>query len=362
MREESMSTAIKNNLKVTILLLNYNGWRDAIECLESVYKITYPNWEVILVDNGSEDGSVSKIKEWAAGKIPVESKFFEYDAERKPIEYIEELFYDEEEARVKVLKKEKEWDTLLPYQKLSILRIEKNRGFTGGNNIGIEYILKEKETDYILLLSNDTVVDKEFLTELVKVAENDERVGIAGPKIYYYDYKGRMDVIWFAGGKIQWWAGLGIHNGEREIDYGQHNATFEPAYLTGCAMLIRREALEECGMFDSKFFAYYEDVDLSLRMNKQKWKLKYVPTARIWHKVGQSSGGDSYSPFVVYYITRNRMLFVRKHYSRLKYSIFFFIFLTYKHISKCVRLIVIVRSYKSLKSFYKGIWDGIWNK
>ena len=131
--------------RVSIILLNYNGWEDAIECLESVYKITYPNWELILVDNGSVDGSVSKIKEWAAGKIPVESMFFEYDAERKPIEYIEVLFYDEEEAKVKVSKEEKEWDALLPHQKLSILRIEKNRGFTGGNNIGIEYILRKKK-------------------------------------------------------------------------------------------------------------------------------------------------------------------------------------------------------------------------
>jgi GT2 family glycosyltransferase len=346
------------NPKVAIIILNWNGWEDTIECLESLYRITYPNYDVIVVDNGSEDESIEEIKEFCEGKIKVKSKFFEYSGENKPIKIIE---YTRGEAEAGGGKKREIVD-LPSNRKHIIVKNERNYGFAEGNNIAMRYALKALNPDYVLLLNNDTVVDRAFLGELVKVAENDERVGIAGPKIYYYDYNGRKDVIWFAGGKIQWWAGLGIHNGEREIDYGQHNATFEPAYITGCAMLIRREALEECGMFDSKFFGYYEDIDLSLRMKKQKWGLKYVPTARIWHKVGQSSGGDSYSPFVVYYLTRNRILFVRKHYSRLKYSIFFSIFLTYKHISRCVRLIVMVRSYKSLKSFYKGIWDGIWNK
>jgi len=92
------------------------------------------------------------------------------------------------------------------------------------------------------------------LDELVKTGKNNEKVGIIGPKIYYYDYNGKKDVIWFAGGKINWWTGVAIHIGDGEKDYGQYNINFEPEYLTGCVMLIKREALEECGMFDSKFF------------------------------------------------------------------------------------------------------------
>jgi len=199
------------------------------------------------------------------------------------------------------------------------------------------------------------------LDELVKTGKNNEKVGIIGPKIYYYDYNGKKDVIWFAGGKINWWTGVAIHIGDGEKDYGQYNINFEPEYLTGCVMLIKREALEECGMFDSKFFLYYEDADLCFNMKKQGWKLKYIPTARIWHKVGQSSRANLNSHLGVYFITRNRILFIRKHYTKLQYLIFLSIFLTYKNILKCIQLMIIVKNFKALKCFYRGMWNGIRN-
>ncbi|MCK4307027.1 glycosyltransferase family 2 protein, partial [candidate division WOR-3 bacterium] len=270
-REESMPTAnIENNPKVTILLLNYNGWKDAIECLESVYKITYPNWEVILVDNGSEDDSVSKIKEWAAGKIPVESKFFDYDAERKPIEYIEELFYDEEEAKVKVSKEEKEWDMLLPHQKLFILRIEKNCGVTGGENIGTEYILSERKTDYILILNNDTVMNPDFLGEQVRVAESDERIGIVGAVNYYYD---EPEKVWFCGGKINFWNGKVYAIGVNEVDKGEYDMIKEVDYVSGSCFLIKKEVIEKVGMLDPEYFAYWEEADWCVRAHKAGYKV-----------------------------------------------------------------------------------------
>ena len=311
MRKESISTAvIKNNPKVIIILLNYNRWRDTIECLESIYKITYPNWELILVDNGSEDGSVSRIKEWAGGKIRVESKFFKYDEERKPIEYIEELLlYDEGEARVKVLKKEREWDTLLPHQKLSILRIEENRGFTGGNNIGIKYILREKKTDYILLLNNDTFVDGNFLTELVKVAESDPKIGIVGPKIYYYDEPNK---IWFAGGKINRRLGKTKHLGVHRIDKGQFESIKKVDYITGCAFLVKDEVFDKIGLLDNEYFFCFEDLDFCIRAQKEQYYCFYIPKAKIWHKVSQSGGGRI-GHISLYYNTRNRALFMKKN-------------------------------------------------
>ena len=320
MSEESMSTAtIENNPKVTIILLNYNGWKDAVECLESVYKITYPNWELILVDNGSVDGSISKIKEWAAGKIQVESKFFEYDAERKPIEYIEELFYDEEEAKVKVSKKEEERDTLLPHQKLSILRIEKNRGFTGGNNIGIEYILKGRKTGYILLLSNDTVVDKKFLEELVKVGESDKKFGIVGAVNYYYD---EPEKVWYAGGKINFWNGKVY-----KIDTGQNNMIKEADHLAASCFLIKKEVIEKVGMLDHEYFAFWDDADWCVRAHKAGYRVLCVPKAKIWHKV--SSTFRKTRGFIEYYNTRNSFLFMKKYASRVQFISFmlcFFVF------------------------------------
>ena len=348
MREKSMSTAvIENTPKVTILLLNYNGWEDAIECLESVYKITYPNWEVILVDNGSVDGSVTKIKEWAAGKIPVESKFFEYDAERKPIDYIEELFYDEEEARVKALKKEKERDTLLPHQKLSILRIEKNRGVTGGENIGIEYILSERKTDYILLLNNDTVMNPDFLGELVKVGEGDEMIGIVGAVNYYYD---KHEKVWFAGGKINFWNGkvygVNVMDKVKEVDY-----------VSGSCFLIKKEVIEKVGMLDHEYFAYWEETDWCVRAHKSGYKVLYVPKAKIWHKV--SSTNKKISGFTEYYMTRNLFLFMNKRATRMQYLSFLLYFFGFQFWFTSGVHIVYHKDISAFISFLRGVMDGL---
>ena len=358
MREESMSTAvIENNPRVTILLLNYNGWKDAIECLESVYKITYPNWELILVDNGSVDGSVSKIKEWAAGEIQVESKLFEYDAERKPIEYIEELFYDEEEARVKVSKKEKEWDMLLPHQKLSILRIEKNRGFTGGNNIGIEYILKEKETDYILLLSNDTVVDREFLGELVRVAESDEKIGIVGPTVYCYSDQNRIQS---AGVKLCWNKGQGNRLRSNEIDDGQFNEIVEVDYVSGCALLAKSGSFEKIGYLNPEYFAYVEEADWCIRAKKAGYGVLYVPKAKIWHK--EQSTTRKTSGFVEYYYTRNRFWFMKQYATKSQFLIFLLYFFGFQFWFISAIHLIYHKNIGAFTSFCKGVIDGIMNK
>lgn len=355
MWEESVSTAtIETNPIVTILLLNYNGWEDAIECLESVYKITYPNWELILVDNGSVDGSVTKIKEWAAGEIPVESKSFEYDAERKPIEGIEELFYDEEEARVKVLKKVKEWDSLPPHQKLSILRIEKNRGFTGGNNIGIEYILEERKTDYILLLSNDTVVDKEFLDELVKVGGSDEKIGVVGPTVYHYD---RQNRIQSAGAKIYWNKGIVNILRSNEINGGQFDKIVDVDYVAGCALLAKKELFEKIGYLNIEYFAYWEETDWCIRAHKAGYTVLCVPKAKIWHK--GSSTTKKTSGFVEYHMTRNMFWFMRQHATKRQYHSFLLYFFGFRFwFSSGVHLIY-HKNINAVISFYRGIKDGL---
>jgi GT2 family glycosyltransferase len=259
---------IKNNPKVAILLLNYNGWKDAIKCLESVYKTTYPNWEIILIDNGSEDDSVLKIKEWA----------FKYSGGRKSIKYIEELFYDE-----------KEWGILPLYQKLSILRIKKNCGFTGSNNIGIEYVLREKETDYIVLLSNDTVVEKEFLGELVRIATSDEKIGLLQPKMLKMANPKIIDST----GHVFGFGSIGIvDRGVGEIDKGQYDNKLDIIGACAGACMYKREMLEDVGLFDKNFFMYYEDAELSWRAHKQGWKGRFVPSAIVYHKRAGTTGKD----------------------------------------------------------------------
>lgn len=291
--------------KVSIIILNWNGWEDTIECLESLYQITYPNYNVIVLDNGSEDDSIVKIKEYCEGKIKIESKFFKYDLDNKPIKIIE---YTRENAEAGGGKEEEIID-LSSNEKLIITKNEKNYGFTGGNNIGIKYILREKKTDYILLLNNDTVVDGNFLTELVKVAESDPKIGIVGPKIYYYDEPNK---IWFAGGKINRRLGKTKHLGVHRIDKGQFESIKKVDYIAGCAFLVKDEVFDKIGLLDKEYFCYFEDLDFCVRAQKEQYYCFYIPKAKIWHKVSQVSGGRI-GHISLYYNTRNRALFMKKN-------------------------------------------------
>ncbi|WP_297480865.1 glycosyltransferase family 2 protein, partial [Thermococcus sp.] len=181
--------------RVSIIILNWNGWEDTIECLESLYRITYPNYDVIVVDNGSMDDSIQKIMKYAEGKIEVHSKFFEYNPSNKPIKVFE---VNEEEARQGIFNKPS-YEKFNVNRRMILIKNMENYGYAGGNNIGIKFALSILNPDYVLLLNNDTVVDPNFLTELVKVAESNEKIGIVGPKIYYYDYNGKSNIIQYCG-------------------------------------------------------------------------------------------------------------------------------------------------------------------
>jgi hypothetical protein len=162
-----------------------------------------------------------------------------------------------------------------------------NLRFAGGNNVGIRHAL-QKGTEYVLLLNNDTTVDPEFLTELVKRAEGDPAIGMVGAKIYYYSDPGR---IWFAGGRIEWWKGWISHIGLRESDHGQHDTSADVDYITGCCLLVKRSVIDKTGMLDERFFMYGEDVDWCLRAQRAGFRLLYEPRAKVWHKLSVSSGG-----------------------------------------------------------------------
>lgn len=270
--------------KVAIIILNWNGWKDTIECLESVYQNTYPNYDVIVVDNGSKDDSVRKIKEYCDGKIKVESKFFEYDPSNKPIYVLE---YTREEAeKGGNFRKEKYFSKLPSDRKLRLILNEKNYGFAEGNNIGIRYALKALEPKYILLLNNDTVVDKNFLTELVKVAESDERIGIVGPKIYYYDYMGKNNIIWFGGGYIcKWWVCVFYHADIGTEDVKTNDFPKDVAWITGAALMMNTKYFKE---LNKEYFFGHEDIELCINALHKGLRVVYVPSSKIWHKVGVS--------------------------------------------------------------------------
>ncbi|MCZ3364924.1 MULTISPECIES: glycosyltransferase family 2 protein [Methanobacterium] len=335
-----------NEPLVAIVILNWNGWEDTIECLESLYQINYSNYRVVVVDNNSSNESILKIKDYCNGKIKVKSEFFEYNAGNKPIKISE---YSKEKSESKVNKSS--LNQINNY--LTLINADKNYGFAEGNNVGIRYALKNLNTDYILLLNNDTVVDKDFLDKLVSTGEKKEDNGIIGPKIYYYSEPTR---IWCIGGKIDWKFARGLHVGTNEVDAGQYNRTEEFDYISGSAFLVKREVIDKIGLMDKKFFLYFEETDLALRASKNGYKSVYAPEAKIWHKVSKSGGGLS-RPIGLYYITRNRWLFMKKWAKKSDY-VFFIIYQAVGAVVFPVVLSIYYGNLRLFRAYYMGLWSG----
>jgi GT2 family glycosyltransferase len=293
---------------ISVIILNWNGWEDTIECLESLYQINYPNYNVIVVDNHSEDDSIDKIKKYCSGELKVESDFFDYNPNTKPInvfEYIKDEFND-----LNLFKR------FRSDNKLIIIKNDDNYGFAEGNNIGMRFVLKNLDSDYVLILNNDTVVKKEFLTELVRCAIRNPDAGIIGPKILYYD---KPDILNAAGGKILWSVGAGLNIGMGEEDLGQHDIISEIDYLMGACLLISIDLIKKIGLMDKKFFLLHEETDFCIRAKKAGFELLLNPKAVIYHKEGISGNPSSIK---YYYMYRNRLLIIRKHQKPIK--VFFY--------------------------------------
>lgn len=269
--------------RVAVIILNWNGWQDTLECLESLYRIDYPTYDVIVVDNCSVDESIEMIRRYCKGEIKVDSVFFEHSWENKPIHLIE---YTREEAELEMPVDV----SAMPSKRLILIKNERNFGFAEGNNIAIRYCLRVLRPEYVVLLNNDTVVDVRFLSELVAVAERDERIGVLGPKIYYYDFDGRRDVLWFAGGRIDVWREmLYWHVGIGEVDEGQYDEVGDVDWITGCAIMLRT-ALLATRQLNAEYFFGNEDVEYCLEARREGYRVVYVPASKVWHKVGISRG------------------------------------------------------------------------
>ncbi len=256
--------------KISLIILNYNGRDNTLRCLISLKKLLLPNnikFETIVVDNCSQDDSLKHVRNEFPDVLIIENK--------------------------------------------------DNLGFSQGNNIGIQYAL-EHGADYIVILNSDTIVDKNFIKELLIEAKMSDKVGIVVPKIYFaqgfefhkdrYKQEELGKVLWYAGGIMDWSNVIGFHRGVDEIDKGQYDESIETQFASGCCMFIKKEVLKDVGLLDKKYFLYYEDNDLSVRAKKAGYKIIYVPKAVIWHKNAGSAGGSG-SKLQDYYITRNRLLF-----------------------------------------------------
>ncbi len=340
-----------NSSRVAIIILNWNGWKDTIECLESLYQINYYNFDVIVVDNDSHDESLEKIRDYASGRINVISDFLAYNSNNKPIKILE---YTNEESEH--LKDETKFLNLQS-KKLFLIKNYANYGFAEGNNIGIRFVVNTLNPNYILLLNNDTVVDQDFLKEMVSIGETSKEIGIIGPKIYYYNEK---NTIWCIGGKINWKLARGLHVGINEVDKGQYNEISEFEYVSGSAFLIKREVVDEIGLMDKQFFLYFEESDWALRAAQKEYRIIYAPKAEIWHKVSKSGGGIT-KPIGLYYITRNRWLFMKKWANIKDYSIF----VIYQIVGAVIFPLILsiyYRNWTLFIAYYSGLKAGVFSK
>ncbi|MBA2858829.1 hypothetical protein HNP93_001530 [Methanococcus maripaludis] len=341
------------NPQVSIIILNWNGWEDTLECLESLYRINYPNYNIVLIDNDSKDESIEKIKEYCNGKIEVNSKFFKYSSNNKPIEVFEIL---EKDARNNEFSKKEIFLKSKNDKKLLLIKNEDNYGFAGGNNVGMKFAIECLNSDYVLLLNNDTVVDENFLTEMVKVGESDEKIGVVGSKIYYYNYNGKGNVMWgLGGGGVNLKTGMTWHYEYKKEDMGKYTKDIECGYITGCSMLIKNEVLTELNGFDEDYFCYYEDTDLSVRAKKLGYKLMCACNSKLWHKVSASSG--ELSPFSIYILTRNNLWFVKKNYYNVIYCLIYLF--TYKLARRTINFLILNKKPKLFLDYFKGIYGGL---
>lgn len=266
-------------MRIFVIILNWNRADDTIECLESCSRLENKNFDlkIVLVDNASSDDSFVRIKNEA----------------------------------LKILKDK---------TKFKIIQNSKNLGFAGGNNVGLRFAL-DNGAEYVLVLNNDTIVHRNLLLGLIETTENYPTVGAISPKIYFakgyefhkerYEKRELGRVIWYAGGKIDWKNVYATNRGVDEVDRGQYDKITKTDFATGACMFLSAKALREVGLFDEKFFMYFEDVDLSCRMRKNGWEVLYSPYGYLWHKVSQSSkvGGS----LADYYLTRNRLLFALRY-------------------------------------------------
>lgn len=306
--------------KVYILILNYNNWQDTIECLESVYKSNFSNFQVIVVDNHSTDGSIEHIKKWSQGEINVVIpqtnllRHLSSPSIKKPFPLVE---YNNQF----VLLNGKE-----DSKNLILINSGKNFGFAYGNNIGLKFIQAKNDYEYIYLLNNDTVIEKNTLTNLVefKIAlSKNEKIGMLGSKLLYYD---KPDLIQGLGGKYNKFFALASKVGENtQNDNGIVSEPNKIDFVIGAAMLVSRDFLRDVGLMSEEYFIYFEEIDWATRAKKKGYTVSYCPNSNVYHKEGRTTGGVNVnkSELADYFGIKNRIVFTRKFYPFLLPFVYF---------------------------------------
>lgn len=242
---------------VHVIILTWNQKELTDACLASMRAVTYGNYRIVVVDNGSVDDSVDFLR----AKYP-------------------EAIY---------------------------LETGSNLGFSGGNNVGIKYAL-EDGAEWVYLLNNDTEVDPRFLDEVMTIAQTDSKIGIVGSTCFYFE---PADIIWFAGAHADWLTGDMIDPRVGKTMPATLPVMEDVDETAGAGMLVRRAVIDQVGLLDPAFFIYFEETDWCQRTKRAGWRVVWAPLSKVWHKVSMTFG--ELSPEMTYLMTRNRWLFMRKN-------------------------------------------------
>lgn len=252
--------------KVFIVILNFNSFLDTKECLQSLKSIDYDNYEIMIVDNCSDDNSVKRLK--------------------------------------------------IEFPEYKILKSDKNHGYANGNNIGIQYAI-DNGNDYVCVLNSDVVVEKDFLSKIISAMVSNDEVGIAGPCICKYSDR---SIIQAMGANINLYTGLtqGRHKGAKYSEIKPENT--EVAYLGGACFVAKREVFNRIGLIPENYFLFFEETEFCLKATRAGYKLLCVYESRIYHK--GSSTIAKYSGLSYYFLNRNRVVFMRRNANIFQKSIF----------------------------------------
>lgn len=281
---------------VYIILVNYNGYSDTIECINSIKRMSYTDYKIVVVDNGSTVA------------YPIIMENIEED------------------------------------DNIVILKSKINLGFSGGNNLGIKYAL-DNDADYILLLNNDTVVTKDFLKAMLQVTIENNNEVVTTSKILYHS---KQNVIWYDGGTFNYKTGRTTHKNINKLNEENKTKPENVSFISGCCMLFPSKVIQKIGNMSEKYFLYCEDIDLSCRIIQNGYKMIYVPSSIIYHKVGASSG--RVDGMETYYTVRNKFYIVSS-YIEHKYKCIAYLYTLSEIVKRCL-----TREYK-IRPVIKGIRD-----
>lgn len=284
---------------IFVILINYNGYKDTLNCIESIKKSNI-NTTILVIDNNSTDNSIKELKK---------------------------------------------------VKDIVLIELEENLGFAKGNNIGINYALKHK-ADFIMLLNNDTIIEANTISILVNNLKEHKDIGAVGARIMYYD---QPELINYCGGYVDWKKGIPVHKHYKEKFENNFENFIYTTFITGCCVMVKKDVFIKVGLLPEEYFMYFEDVDFCMKIIEANYKLGVCTNAVVFHKVSASSGGEE-SIFSIKWITRNRLIFVDK-YKKYTKGMFTYLFI---YITRYIKILIYIFQRKKAKkqAIIEGIIEG----